>query len=86
MTTCATTVYYRMPFTNPLGDLTDRIAIVGIWAMGEYAAIIVVGCMPSFGIWFEKRYDVVDEEKGIGSENASTQHIATPSTGAGASP
>jgi hypothetical protein len=86
ITTSVTTVYYRMPFTDPLGDLTYHIAIVGIWAMAEYAAIIVVGCLPSLGIWFEKKSDVVDEDKGIGPEDASPQWIATSPTVAGASP
>ncbi|KAH7394351.1 hypothetical protein BKA66DRAFT_456148 [Pyrenochaeta sp. MPI-SDFR-AT-0127] len=49
--TSITTVYYRIPFTDPSVDLTYHVAIVGIWAMAEYAAIILVGCIPSFGVW-----------------------------------
>ncbi|OAL44245.1 hypothetical protein IQ07DRAFT_636310 [Pyrenochaeta sp. DS3sAY3a] len=49
------TLYYRVPFMDPSVDLTYHVAIVGIWAMAEYAAIILVGCVSSCGIWTNKR-------------------------------
>jgi hypothetical protein len=49
------TLYYRVPFMDPSVDLTYHVAIVGIWAMAEYAAIILVGCVSSCSIWTNKR-------------------------------
>jgi hypothetical protein len=68
--TSTTTIYYRMPFTDPHVDLTYHVAIVGIWAMAEYAAIILVGCIPSFGTWCGKGRDKADEEKAINPASA----------------
>jgi hypothetical protein len=30
--------------------------------MAEFAAIILVGYIPSFGAWFRKKYDMLDGE------------------------
>jgi hypothetical protein len=68
-----------MPFTDPLGDLTYHVAIVGIWAMAEYTAIILVGCMPSFETWLGKKGEKLDVEKATNSESALTQQLATSS-------
>lgn len=62
------TLYYRVPFMDPSVDLTYHVAIVGIWAMAEYAAIILVGCVSSFSIWRERPGKIEEFTKSSTSE------------------
>lgn len=68
------TNYYRIPFMDHGADITYHIGIVGIWAMVEYAAIILAGCIPSFGVWLGRSGTVrptgraSDEESSVRSE------------------
>lgn len=64
-----------MPFTDAGGDLTYHVAIVGIWAMAEYAALIVAGCTEAFGAWVVDRKggNDLDAEKGLEGERSSAE-------------
>jgi hypothetical protein len=46
-----------------------HVAIVGIWAMAEYAAIILVGCLPAIGFWLwgQKGHGEKEEDTESGS-------------------
>jgi hypothetical protein len=71
--TASATMYYRVPFVNadPMDfDMLYHVAIVGIWAMAEYAAIILVGCLPAIGflLWGQKAVGEKEEGTDSGSD------------------
>ena len=45
-------IAYRVPLVESQ-DFTYNIGIVGLWAMAEYTAVIIVGCMPALPLLFK---------------------------------